>query len=76
MIEELKAFLADNRIDEETWGKSGCDWAVLCAIRADHVTQSQMLSESAALYANLIQKIPGFTQSGGELKIQNIYWRR
>lgn len=66
MIEELKAFLADNRIDEETWGKSGCDWAALRAIRADHVTQSQMLSESAALYANLIQKIPG---------VHSVRWR-
>ncbi|MEM5733310.1 addiction module component [Shewanella algae] len=66
MIEELKAFLAHNRIDEETWEKSGCDWAALCAIRADHVTQSQMLSESAALYANLIQKIPG---------VHSVRWR-
>lgn len=66
MIEELKAFLARNRIDNETWEKSGCDWAALSAIRADHTLQSQMLSESAALYANLIQKIPG---------VHSVRWR-
>ena len=66
MLEELKAFLAHNRIDEETWEKSKCDWFSLVAIRADHAAQSQILSESAALYANLIQKIPG---------VHSVRWR-
>lgn len=66
MNAELKHFLARNRIEDETWKRSRCDWKVLSAISADHVTQSQMLSDSAALYASLIQRIPG---------VHSVRWR-
>lgn len=66
MSEELKAFLVSNRIDEETWKASGCDWADLSAIRSDHVHQSSLLSETAILYVNLIQKISG---------VHSVRWR-
>jgi putative GTP pyrophosphokinase len=66
MNEELKAFLFRNNIDDKTWETSGCDWATLAAIGADHYEQSQMLSESAALYAKLIQSIPG---------VHSVRWR-
>lgn len=66
MTDGLKAFLKRNRIDAETWEKSGCDWGVLSAIRSDHADQAQMLAESSALYANLIQKIPG---------VHSVRWR-
>lgn len=66
MTGDLKEFLARNRIDAEVWERSECDWNVLAAIRTDHIAQSQMLSQSAALYANLIQKIPG---------VHSVRWR-
>ncbi|QOW21345.1 hypothetical protein [Novilysobacter avium] len=66
MTEELAPFLARNRIDEETWQKSGCDWDELLAIRADHAAQSKVFSESAALYVNIIQNIPG---------VHSVRWR-
>lgn len=66
MVDELQNFLNQNRIDAETWEKSECEWEVLSAIRSDHKSQSQMLSESAALYANIIQKIPG---------VHSVRWR-
>lgn len=66
MTDDLKEFLARNGIDTETWERSECAWNVLLAIRADHIAQSQMLSQSAALYANIIQEIPG---------VHSVRWR-
>lgn len=66
MTENLNTFLAKNRIDNATWEKSECEWPLLLDIKSDHTSQSQILSESAALYANLIQKIPG---------VHSVRWR-
>lgn len=66
VTEELNAFLARNRIEQETWEKSECDWKILTDIHSDHISQYQMLADSAALYANLIQKISG---------VHSVRWR-
>jgi putative GTP pyrophosphokinase len=66
MSEELNEFLVRNRIDRDIWEQSKCDWNVLSEIYADHAAQSQMLAESAALYASLIQKLPG---------VHSVRWR-
>lgn len=66
MTEELTSFLERNRIHVETWERSGCDWEVLSAILYDHISQTKTLSESAAFYANLIQKLPG---------VHSVRWR-
>lgn len=66
MTDELKEFLARNRIAKDAWERSECDWDVLLAIRSDHIAQTQMLSESASLYAKIIQNIPG---------VHSVRWR-
>ncbi len=66
MTGTLEAFLERNNIECDTWEKSLSDWDTLSAIREDHVAQSQMLSQSAALYASLIQAIPG---------VHSVRWR-
>lgn len=66
MTEGLEAFLEHNKIERDVWEKSQSDWDVLSAIREDHVAQFQMLSQSAALYASLIQTIPG---------VHSVRWR-
>lgn len=71
MTEELNAFLTRNRIEQETWEKSGCDWKVLTEIRLDHASQSQMLADSASLYANHIQKISGVHSVRWRVKDEN-----
>lgn len=66
MQEPLVKFLERNRIDDATWEASGCDWDILSAIGKDHESQTQLLAETAALYANLIQKISG---------VHSVRWR-
>jgi putative GTP pyrophosphokinase len=66
MTQGLEAFLERNNIGLDAWEKSQSDWDVLSAIREDHTAQSQMLSQSAALYASLIQAIPG---------VHSVRWR-
>lgn len=62
----LEHFLEKNRISKEVWGNSKCSWDELCRIRDDHRKNTPMLAESAALYANLIQKISG---------VHSVRWR-
>lgn len=58
MTQDLEDFLTANRIEKETWGKSGCKWGDLLLIKADYLGRLSMLERSAALYVNVIQTIP------------------
>ncbi|WP_123770657.1 RelA/SpoT domain-containing protein [Vulcaniibacterium tengchongense] len=63
---QLEDFLTANRIEQATWERARISWEELQAIAADHEHQRQPLIESATLYANLIQKIPG---------VHSVRWR-
>lgn len=63
---KLEDFLIANRIEQATWEQANISWDELQAIAADHKHQRQALIESATLYANIIQKIPG---------VHSVRWR-
>ena len=50
-------FLQKNRISDDVWLASGCDWSELDAIAADHVANTQHLGLVVPMIANLIQSI-------------------
>lgn len=54
----LDAFLAQNRISQETWAAGGLSWACLQAIAADHETNLSHLKRTAEFFAGVIQAIP------------------
>jgi putative GTP pyrophosphokinase len=52
----LEEFQAKNRISQETWEKSNCEWALLEAIASDHQENHDLLRETAEAFARIIQK--------------------
>ncbi|THJ32398.1 addiction module component [Lampropedia aestuarii] len=66
MEKELYDFLASSNISHEVWVKSGCDLSEMMEIKKDHADNISRLSQSAAMYAALIQKIEG---------VHSVRWR-
>lgn len=55
--EELNNFLKENRISDEIWENSKCDWDELIKIKTDFINHHETLSNLAVFYTNLLQKI-------------------
>ncbi|WP_427313384.1 hypothetical protein [Cupriavidus sp. H39] len=55
----LDEFRHRNRISEDDWIKSECDWDVLKAIGADHTANHDQLVTTAEMFARTIQRISG-----------------
>jgi ppGpp synthetase/RelA/SpoT-type nucleotidyltranferase len=59
-------FLLRNRISEDSWVKSECNWDILKAIGSDHQSQIATLQDTGELIAKVIQKIK---------KVHSVRWR-
>lgn len=55
----LEEFRDRNRISEDDWSKSECNWEVLKAIGADHTANFDQLVTTAEMFARTIQRIRG-----------------
>lgn len=59
-------FLCANRISEEDFEKAAVPWETLAEIAEDHLSKHLELSETAALCARVMQKLPG---------VHSVRWR-
>jgi ppGpp synthetase/RelA/SpoT-type nucleotidyltranferase len=62
----FEEFKLENRISDETWNQSGCDWATLVDIAVDFDRNHEVLSRSAEFFARVIQTFPG---------VHSVRWR-
>lgn len=63
---DLTSFLSRARVSQEQWDAAKIEWEVLQKIGADHQMQFGRLSDTAAMYANDIQRIE---------KVHSVRWR-
>lgn len=62
----LISFLERNRIEANTWEAAKIEWSILQEIGSDHDAALTLLSESAELFARLIQRFD---------KVHSVRWR-
>ena len=62
----LELFSSRNRVANEDWLAADISWELLKAIGADHETQTDQLSDTAALYARTMQRFH---------KVHSVRWR-
>lgn len=62
----LEEFCRSNRVTEEDWLRSGCDWDELKQIAIDHTNNHELLRETAEAFARIIQKFTG---------VHSVRWR-
>lgn len=55
---DFPGFLKRNRISDEQWRQSRCDWPQLLAIAEDHERHLMNLRDTAEFFARVVQKIP------------------
>ena len=68
MDRDFIEFLRDNRISQETWDQSNCDWSQLVSIKSDYIAHLPMLRAAASFCVDVIQSISSVHSVRSRLK--------